>query len=107
MPTLHVTQPDGRQVNVGAALGQSVMRAAVDAGVQGIIGECGGAAMCGTCHVLVAPDWLDRLPAMRQNEDDLLDCTAAPRQPNSRLGCQLRMTAELDGLRLQLPQSQR
>jgi 2Fe-2S ferredoxin len=84
-----------------------VMRSAVDLGVNGIIGECGGAAMCGTCHVLVDEQWLDRLPPMSQNEDELLDCTATPREWGSRLACQLRMTAELDGLALQLPERQR
>jgi 2Fe-2S ferredoxin len=107
MPIVHVTQPDGRAADLEVPVGSSVMRAAVDAGTPGIIGECGGAAMCGTCHVLVDPAWLDRLRPMSRNEDDLLDCTAAPRQPNSRLGCQLRMHEELDGLRLSLPDRQR
>jgi 2Fe-2S ferredoxin len=89
------------------AAGSTFMRAAVDAATDGIIGECGGAAMCGTCHVLVHPDWLSRLPPPSQNEDELLDCTAAARQPNSRLGCQLRVTDELDGLQLSLPDRQR
>ncbi|RYG07802.1 MAG: 2Fe-2S iron-sulfur cluster binding domain-containing protein, partial [Burkholderiales bacterium] len=71
------------------------------------IGECGGAAMCGTCHVLVAEPWVDCLPPMSQNEDDMLECTAVPRQANSRLSCQLRMTDELDGLELSLPDRQR
>ncbi len=107
MPTIHITQPDGTSVPLEVPLGSSVMRAAVDAQVTGIIGECGGAAMCGTCHVFVDEAWRDRLPPMSQNEDDLLDCTAAPRQANSRLGCQLRMTAELAGLALSLPDCQR
>jgi 2Fe-2S ferredoxin len=107
VPTLHITQPDGSSVTVEANLGLSVMRAAVDAQVDGIIGECGGAAMCGTCHVLIDERWCHRLPEMSRNEDDLLDCTAAPRQANSRLGCQLRMTVDLDGLSLRLPDCQR
>ena len=107
MPTVHVTLPGGQPVDLEVRTGASFMRAAVDAGTEGIVGECGGAAMCGTCHVLVDPAWLERLPPMRRNEDELLDCTAAPRQPNSRLGCQLRMSAELDGLRLKLPERQR
>lgn len=107
MPIIHITQPDGAKVALEVPLGSSVMRAAVDAQLSGIIGECGGAAMCGTCHVLVKEDWRDRLPPMSQNEDDLLDCTAAPRQANSRLGCQLRMTAELSGLALRFPDRQR
>ena len=74
--------------------------------VQRNVGECGGAAMCGTCHVLVDEPWGPQLPAMQRNEDELLDCTAAPREPCSRLSCQLRMTDALDGLSLTMPERQ-
>jgi 2Fe-2S ferredoxin len=107
MPLVNVLQPDGRRVAVDVPIGSSVMRALVDAGVDGIVGECGGAAMCGTCHVLVDEQWLDQLPLVQRNEDELLECTAAAREWNSRLGCQLRMTAALEGLSLQMPQRQR
>lgn len=107
MPTVNITLPDGREIQLEAITGNTIMRTAVDAATEGIIGECGGAAMCGTCHVLVHPDWLSRLPAMSQNENDMLDCTAAPRQPQSRLGCQLHITDALNGLRLTLPERQR
>lgn len=107
MPIVNVTLPSGREIQLEAVTGSTFMRTAVDAVTEGIIGECGGAAMCGTCHVLVHPDWLDRLPAMSQNENDMLDCTAALRQPHSRLGCQLQITDMLDGLRLTLPERQR
>ncbi len=83
------------------------MRAAVDAQIEGIVGECGGAVMCGTCHVYVDPACRDKLPAMSQNEDDLLDCTAAERRSNSRLSCQLMMSPQLEGLSIQLPECQR
>ena len=107
MPIVNVTLPGGPQVQLEVSAGATFMRAAVDAATEGIIGECGGAAMCGTCHVMVHPDWLERLPGMSQNENEMLDCTAAPRQPHSRLGCQLRITADLDGLALTLPDRQR
>lgn len=107
MPLVHITTPSGETVQLEVPLQSSIMRAAVDARVEGIIGECGGAAMCGTCHVLIDPEWANRLPPMRQNEDELLDCTSAPRQPTSRLGCQLRMTADMEGLVLRMPTSQR
>jgi 2Fe-2S ferredoxin len=107
MPIVHVTLPSGRVIQLAASAGATFMRTAVDAATEGIIGECGGAAMCGTCHVMVHPAWLDRLPAMSQNEDELLDCTAAARQSNSRLGCQLQITDELNGLELTLPDRQR
>ncbi len=107
MPVVHVTDSGERWVDLEVPNGSSVMRAAVDAGVAGIVGECGGAAMCGTCHVFIDPAWLERLPAMSRNEDELLDCTAAPRQSCSRLACQLRMTDALDGLVLRTPDRQR
>lgn len=107
MPIVHITVPSGRRVDLEVGSGSSVMRAAVDASTEGIIGECGGAAMCGTCHVYVDASWLERLPSMSQNEDDILDFTASPRQANSRLGCQLRMTDDFDGLELTLPERQR
>src|SRR5262245_48589432 len=107
MPTVHITLPSGGHVRLEVPAGTSIMRAALDAQTDGIIGECGGAAMCGTCHVLVDPAWLERLPPISRNEDDMLDGTAAPRQMNSRLGCQLKMVEEWDGLQLTLPERQR
>ncbi len=107
MPLIHFIQPDAQRVTVEVPSNTSLMRAAVDAGVEGIIGECGGAAMCGTCHVRVAPEWLERLPPMERNEDDMLECTAAPREFGSRLGCQVRMTDHLSGLVVSFPDRQR
>ena len=107
MPIVDITTPSGQKVRLEVKPGVSVMRAAVDAATEGIVGECGGAAMCGTCHVFVREDWLPRLPPMSRNEEDLLEFTATPRQANSRLGCQLRMSDELDGLAVSLPPCQR
>jgi 2Fe-2S ferredoxin len=107
MPIVQITTPSGRRIDLEVPNGSSIMRAAVDASTAGIIGECGGAAMCGTCHVLIAERWVDRLPLMSQNEDDMLDCTAAPRQASSRLACQLRMAPEFHELELTLPERQR
>lgn len=82
------------------------MLAATSHGVAGILAECGGNAMCATCHVYVESGWLDRLPAMTSEEDALLDGAAAERLPNSRLSCQIKVTPELDGLELRLPRRQ-
>jgi ferredoxin, 2Fe-2S len=76
------------------------------AGLPGIVAECGGSAMCATCHVYVDEAWVDRLPAPLANELELLDCTAAERLPNSRLSCQIRLEGALDGLVLRLPVTQ-
>lgn len=86
--------------------GQSLMQAAVSAGVRGIVGECGGSAMCATCHVYVDEAFADRLPAPLETELEMLECTASERLPNSRLGCQIKLSAALDGLLVRLPERQ-
>jgi len=70
------------------------------------VAECGGGAVCATCHVYVDETWLAKLKPVAADEDELLDGTASGRLPNSRLSCQIEMTAELDGLVLRLPQRQ-
>jgi ferredoxin, 2Fe-2S len=85
--------------------GLSVMQGAVTNGVRGIIGECGGAASCATCHVYVDPGWLDKLGPKSAIEEALLEEVCAP-QPNSRLSCQINVTEELDGLIVRLPLKQ-
>jgi ferredoxin, 2Fe-2S len=105
MTTITFIHPDGRSQNLEAGTG-SVMQLAVANGVDEIVAECGGNAMCATCHVYVDDRWIDRLPAMSDAEDALLDGTASDRLPSSRLSCQIRMTPELDGLVLRLPDRQ-
>jgi ferredoxin, 2Fe-2S len=99
---------DGAQadvVEVGA--GTSLMRAAVRGGVPGIVGECGGQAMCATCHVYVHEPYLDALPEMSEDEDEMLDCTVAPRdERRSRLGCQIVLGDDLDEIEVDVPASQ-
>lgn len=97
---------DGRRNVVDAAAGVSVMQAAVSNGVDGIVAECGGSAMCATCHVYVESSDAIRLPPMKPNEDALLDGTASERRSNSRLSCQIVMTSELDGIVVELPERQ-
>lgn len=85
-----------REVDV--ALGTNLMRAACDNGIEEIMGECGGAMTCATCHVYVDDRFLGALSPMEPNEDQILDFTASARQPNSRLACQITMTEALDGI---------
>ncbi len=82
------------------------MLGAIQASVPGIEAECGGALDCATCHVYVAPDWIDRLPAVSDEEDALLDSVAAERRPGSRLSCQINVSDALDGLVVHLPERQ-
>lgn len=96
----------GCESTVDAVLGQSVMEAAVDNGLPGIVGECGGKMVCGTCHVFVTSGpWADPTD-IDDAEDDMLDYTASLRRSGSRLSCQLLVTDERDGTVLQLPATQ-
>ncbi|KLL96301.1 ferredoxin [Rhodococcus sp. IITR03] len=99
--------PDGSTEVVDVSEGTSVMRAAVTNSIPGIVGECGGQAMCATCHVYVRPGHPGTLPSIGEDEDEMLDCTTSPRiEERSRLGCQVTMTSDLDGLEVDLPESQ-
>ena len=106
MASITFIHPDGRSETVEAGTGASVMLAALTHGVNGIVAECGGNAVCATCHVYVDEAWLDKLAPVSAEEDALLDGTAAERLANSRLSCQIKITAELDGLVLRLPDRQ-
>jgi 2Fe-2S ferredoxin len=106
MPNIQFILPDGGTRELPAPDGSSVMQVATGAGLQGIVGECGGSAMCATCHVYVDEAWASRLPAPLANELEMLECTASERLPTSRLSCQIKMTTALDGIVLRLPASQ-
>ena len=96
---------DGTKTEVEAANGLSVMQAAVNNGVQGIVAECGGACSCATCHVHVDPEWFAKLPAPEDMEREMLEFVIDP-SDTSRLSCQIKITDELDGLVVHTPASQ-
>jgi 2Fe-2S ferredoxin len=98
-------EPDGTAKVVDADPGVSVMETAVDNDIEGIVAECGGGCSCATCHVYVDESWLDKLPAPEPQEDGMLDCVL-DRRTNSRLSCQIAITAELDGLVVAVPEEQ-
>src|SRR5437763_16846339 len=106
MPTITFIHPDDRRETVNAEVGDSAMRTAFSHGIDEIVAECGGNAVCATCHVYVDEAWLPKLAAVAADEDDLLDGTASERRPNSRLSCQIRIRPALDGLVLHLPERQ-
>lgn len=81
----------------------TVKDCALENGVDGIVAECGGAAMCGTCHVYLDPRDAERVTEIGPIEDEILDTVAAGRKPLSRLSCQIVMSDELDGLVVHLP----
>lgn len=96
----------GESVPVETPEGTTVMRAAVQNGVPGIVGECGGQAMCATCHVLVRPEYVARLPEPSEDEEDMLEFQVAARdEERSRLGCQIHLVDGED-LEVDVPESQ-
>jgi ferredoxin, 2Fe-2S len=95
--------PDGRQIAAEVKPGHSLMEAAVANRVPFVIGECGGAMACATCHVLVVPEWAAAAGKPDKFEDVMLDETEAARGPFSRLSCQIKMRADLDGISLIVP----
>lgn len=105
MATITYIAPNGSRTVLEVGTGDSVMRGAVLAGVDGILAQCGGGASCGTCHVYVDPASLAGLPRMHAVEDELLYGTACPRRVGSRLSCQL-PADDLDGLVVHLPERQ-
>ncbi len=99
MPQLVVVSRTGEEKCVEAAAGVSVMEAIRDNGFDELLALCGGCCSCATCHVYVDAAFADKVNALSEDENDLLDSTDH-RQDNSRLSCQLQMTAELDGLKV-------
>ncbi|MCX5345375.1 2Fe-2S iron-sulfur cluster-binding protein [Streptomyces atratus] len=106
MTKIIFTQADGTRVTVDASHGDSVMSAALASDVDGITAEYGGNMMCATCHVYVEESVADRLPAMTDDEDQMLAWTSAPRTSASRLSCRLPATEEFDGMAVTVPESQ-
>ena len=97
---------EGDREQVELAPGTTVKDGAIGHGIDGIVAECGGNAMCATCHVYVDEPWMALLPECSEVEDELLDSTASERTEASRLSCQIKLTQELDGLVVQLPEEQ-
>lgn len=98
MGTVTFIERDGTRREVSYADGDSLMQAGTRAGVDGIIGECGGSCMCATCHVYLTEEEYARLPKPEQAEEETLEFTAFNTRPTSRLGCQIRLGADTDGL---------
>jgi ferredoxin, 2Fe-2S len=97
---------DGREYAVDAAVGDTVMAAAVRNGVPGIVAECGGNASCATCHVWIGEAFAALTGEPGEMEEDLLDMAVSDRRATSRLACQVRVTESLDGLTVQVPPDQ-
>lgn len=95
----------GESFDVDADTGSTVMEAAIKNSVPGIDAECGGACACATCHVYVDDAWVAKTGKAEAMEEDMLDF-AYEIKPSSRLSCQIRVSDELDGLVIHLPETQ-
>lgn len=101
MPRMTFIDPDGTRHDVDAPLGLSVLEIAHRNDID-LEGACEGSLACSTCHVIVDKAWFGKLPPIQEDEEDMLDL-AFGLTKTSRLGCQIRITEELDGLTVQLP----
>lgn len=105
MPKITYIEHNGTEHTVDVPVGLTVMEGAVNNNIPGIDADCGGACACSTCHVYVNPDWVDRLPPREEMEADMLDFAYQPNE-RSRLTCQIKVTPELDGLVVRMPEKQ-
>ena len=105
MPKLILIEHNGQRHEVSVDAGITVMQAAKDNGVPGILADCGGACACATCHVIVDPEWASRLTPITEIEDGMLEY-AMGREATSRLSCQVNISDELDGMVVRIPAEQ-
>jgi 2Fe-2S ferredoxin len=98
MTSITIIDRSGNERGISAKDGISLMENIRDSGFDELLALCGGCMSCATCHVFVDDAYLDRLPAMSEDESDLLDSSDA-RAANSRLSCQIPVNPDLDGLR--------
>jgi 2Fe-2S ferredoxin len=106
MPKIIFVGADGATREVAARADQSVMEAALAAGVPGIVAECNGAAACATCHCYFDPTFVACTGEIGEHENEMLDFTASERTADSRLSCQVRIAAEMEGMTVRVPSTQ-
>lgn len=105
MPNIKFIQFDGSERRIDVKSGFSLMEGAIWQDVDGIEAQCGGALSCATCHVIIDPHWASRLTPASDNEKDMLSGIDG-RQATSRLSCQIKVTDDLEGLVVTVPEHQ-
>jgi 2Fe-2S ferredoxin len=105
MPKITYIESSGNETEIDLPVGWTLMQGATTNGIDGIEAECGGSCACATCHCYVET-LSERLPAPSENELNMLANVAAERRPNSRLSCQIKASADLDGMVVRLPATQ-
>ena len=106
MPKITYVEHGGSEHVVEVSTGLTVMEGARDNNIPGIDADCGGACACSTCHVYVDPYWVGKIPEKEDMEEDMLDFAFEPKPGQSRLTCQLRVSDNLDGLVVRMPERQ-
>ena len=106
MAKITYVEHNGTEHVVDVASGLTVMEGARDNNIPGIEADCGGACACSTCHVYVDAAWVEKLPAKDDMEEDMLDFAFEPDPARSRLTCQVKVTDDLDGLVVHMPEKQ-
>ena len=101
MPNIIVRTREGEELELKGEVGLSLMETIRDNGISEMQAMCGGCCSCATCHIYVDPAFADRIPAMSEDEDDLLSSSEF-RNENSRLSCQVVLSDALDGLRAEI-----
>lgn len=105
MPTVIFTEHDGTEHKVSTDAGTSLMEAAIDNLVPGIDGDCGGNCACATCHIFVDSKWAALLSAPDETEETMLELAEGV-TAHSRLACQIKLSEELDGIKVVMPEAQ-
>src|SRR3569832_2930350 len=105
MAKIHFVDHSGEKRTIEVENGATVMEAAIRNAIPGIEAECGGACACATCHAYVEETWREKVGPPSPMEEDMLDFGYDVR-PNSRLSCQIKVTDELDGLTVRIPERQ-
>ena len=105
MPKITYIEHNGKSHIVDLPKGISIMEGAVQNNIPGIEAECGGACACATCHVYINKEWFSKLPKKEDAENDMLDMAIEPNE-FSRLGCQITVVDELDGMVVKMPSKQ-
>jgi ferredoxin, 2Fe-2S len=105
MPHITYIESNGTRHETEAEVGSTVMETAIMNGIPGIVAECGGSCTCATCHVYVDEAWTEVVGGPSMMEEDMLDFAWQPK-PVSRLSCQIKVKADLDGLVVHVPERQ-
>ena len=105
MPKITYITSENETHTIDVDNGLTVMEGAVQNNIPGIDADCGGGMACATCHVYVTEDWFDKLPKKEDGEEDMLDMAFEPKK-NSRLSCQIVVSDDLDGLKVNIPSKQ-